>query len=130
MEHPYANILRAIADGEVIQVKLEDAWMTKRPEEILHLIADGSYEQTGIRVKPRTIEINGAVVPEPLRVEPKSGQVVFMIDLAADKCTYEFNWRDTPSNYNLLQRGIIHATNEACREHAHALIRITANKPK
>lgn len=130
MEHPYAHILRAIADGEIIQVKLEDAWMTKRPDEILHMIAEGSYEQTGIRIKPRTIEINGAVVPEPLRVEPKSGQVVFVVDLAADNCAFGFKWSDTPSKCNLLQRGIIHATKEACREHAHALIRITANKPE
>lgn len=122
MEHPYAHILRAIADGETIQLKAVDAWIDKDHATVLALISSGRYTQEGIRVKPRTIEINGCAVPEPLRVEPEHGDIVYAVDLLAGKSTVSFAWTGSDKDRVLLQRGVLHLTKEACRAHAHALI--------
>lgn len=125
MEHPYAHILRAIADGETIQLKAEGAWINKDPATVLALISSGAYTQEGIRVKPHTIEINGCAVPEPLRTPPEVGRVVYAVDLLAQKSTATFGWTGSNDDRVLLQRGILHLTKEACRAHAHALISVS-----
>lgn len=122
MEHPYAHILRAIADGDTIQLKAVDAWIDKDPATVLALISSGRYTQEGIRVKPRTIEINGCAVPEPLRVKPEKGRVVYAVDLLAGKSTVQFAWTGSNEDCVLLQRGVLHLTEEACLAHVHALI--------
>lgn len=122
MEHPYAHILRAIADGDTIQLKAVDAWIDKDHATVLDLISSGRYTQEGIRVKPRTIEINGCVVPEPLRVEPEHGDTVYAVDLLSQKYTATSTWVGSNEDRVLLQRGVLHLTKEACRAHAHALI--------
>lgn len=122
MEHPYAHILRAIADGETIQLKAEGAWIDKDHALVLALISSGRYTQEGIRVKPRTIEINGCAVPEPLRVKPEKGRAVYAVNLLSSKSTTILAWTDSNDDCVLLQRGVLHLTKEACHAHAHALI--------
>ena len=119
MEHPYAHILRAIADGETIQIKAEGAWIDKDSASVLALIWSGRYTQEGIRVEPRTIEINGCAVPEPLRVKPEYGRAVYAVDLMSHKCTATFGWTGSNDECVLLQRGVLHLTEEACRTHTH-----------
>lgn len=125
MEHPYAHILRAIADGKPIQLKAEGAWIDKDHALALALISSELCTQEGIRVKPRTIEINGCAVPEPLRVEPEKGRAVYAVDLLAQKSTATFGWTGSDDERVLLQRGVLHLTKEACRAHVHALISVS-----
>lgn len=122
MEHPYAHILRAIADGETIQLKFGGAWIDRDSATVLSLISSGAYTQEGIRVKPHTIEINGCAVPEPLRTPPEVGRVVYAVALLASKSTTGIAWTGSNEDHVLLQRGILHLTEDACRAHAHALI--------
>lgn len=125
MEHPYAHILRAIADGETIQLKAEDMWINKDRVIVLAPISSRRHTQEGIRVKPRTIEINGCAVPEPLRVKPEHGRAVYAVDLLAQKSTATFGWTGSDDERVLLQRGVLHLTKEACRAHVHALISVS-----
>ena len=82
------------------------------------------------RTEPaKFIEINGFKVPEPLRVEPKVGTVVFYASTYDDAdCTSAFKWCGSDRDKRLLQRGVIHATQEAAHLHSEALLSFT--KPK
>lgn len=82
------------------------------------------------RVEPaKFIEINGFKVPEPLRVEPKIGTFVYYVGTYDDAdCTSALKWRGCDGDKRLLQRGLIHATQEAARLHSEALLSFT--KPK
>lgn len=52
-EHPYAEILRAIADGEDIQWKRGSYWIDQDKEEALIEIARKEFDPSVYRVKPQ-----------------------------------------------------------------------------
>lgn len=76
------------------------------------------------RRKPRTIRIGAVDVPEPLRVAPEHWAVVYRVDLASPAECLRVNW--TESDRTNLDAGILHATEQAAREHTRALIALSA----
>lgn len=86
------------------------------------------------RRKPRTININGHKVPEPLRVAPPLGTVVYLPGLESHtenlnslsiECMPDLAGEWFKAN---LARGILHATREAAEAHARALLSFTEVK--
>ena len=66
-QHPYTEILRAIADGKEIEwLGCDDVWSSQEADEALSEIADTTFAPEQYRVKPETININGIEVPKPL----------------------------------------------------------------
>ena len=66
-QHPYAEILRAIADGKEIEwLDCDGVWSSQEANEALSEIADTLLAPESYRVKPETININGIEVPKPL----------------------------------------------------------------
>ena len=75
------------------------------------------------RRKPRTININGFVVPEPLRVAPAKGTQLYWVNLGDTKGYSAAYWM--PGLEFWLKAGMVHATEQAARTHAEALLSFT-----
>ena len=132
-QHPYANILRAIADGEIIEwEESSGVWIKRISDYALKEIANAKYQPKRYRVKPKTITINGFEVPEPLRQMPKDANRVFWPVLASASGSNS-DWSYVSENKNvmleaMLLQGLLHSTREAAQAHAHALISLTQGK--
>ena len=79
--HPQAELLRAIADGEEMEQAYhqEPKWRAVDSTTVLDWITNGSleYYTPYFRIKPKTININGIEVPEPMREMPPEGTSVY-----------------------------------------------------
>lgn len=76
------------------------------------------------RVMPRTISINGVEVPEPLRVAPEEGTTVWLVILPTQS---NHRWSGNANDLAWLGYGLLHATEEAARAHAEALLKCSAS---
>jgi hypothetical protein len=111
--HKHADLIHAWADGAVIQIlNSEGKWVDCSPVWIL---------SSEYRIKPKTININGYDVPEPVR-ETKEGQLLwsFKIDRAYP---YAHHYGE---NHDIVMYGIAHLTEEAAELHRKALLSFTA----
>lgn len=134
-EHPYAKVLRWIADGESIQAdsysygQFLDVMCTKT---LLEGIAEGrASDPERFRLKPRTITINGIEVPEPLRVAPEEGSDYFTVNMEdGDADSWRLEWRSGGLDSRRLNAGLCHATREAAEIHARALLSFTTQEAK
>lgn len=74
------------------------------------------------RLKPRTININGFEVPEPLRNIPPCGTEYFLIDFLK---VNDMTWTNYDDELNWLKAGLIHLTRENAEKHLEALLSFT-----
>lgn len=122
-EHPQADILRAIADGETVQCYTSGGWIDSHTYEALTDIAyKRSYKY---RVKPKTLVINGHEVPEPVREPLNEGDVYYRVDVPSITC---LTWGNDSYDTEMLRRGLIHLTKEAAIAHTSALLSFTEMK--
>ena len=128
-EHPYAQVLRWIADGEAVEVcgSLPNDFQVFPAEEILRGIANGVQPAT-YRLKPRTISINGHEVPEPMRVAPQIGSRFFLALTAQCILAGEHTWQGSHASIEWLAKGLCHVTREAAEAHAKALLSFTTTE--
>lgn len=83
-------------------------------------------ELTQYRRKPRTININGFDVPEPVREPLKYGVAYYIPDIGGYPSKYgSFLWSGDIYNTICLNRGMIHLTQEAAEIHARAILSFT-----
>ena len=83
------------------------------------------YPEVEYRRKPRTININGFEVPEPLRIEPKFEEPYWIADPASRDLADQYKWAGHTVDFRWLQRGLLHLTKEAAELHAKALLSFT-----
>jgi len=129
--HPYAHILRAIADGQAVQWQdTAGQWKYQPTDVTLDEIARAGYHPTRYRIKPRTVRIGDIDVPEPLREMPADGTTVWWPDfcVAGDNMVGEADVDGLIRAVlpTLLNRGLLHPTREAAAAHAAALVALTA----
>lgn len=83
------------------------------------------------RRKPRTININGYQVPEPLRSFPNTDEDVYIIDIMfGDSLTIHRCLGNSSVVRAAMKGGIIHSTREAAELHAMALLSFTTTETK
>lgn len=83
---------------------------------------------TEYRRKPRTININGFEVPEPVREPLQIGQEYYMPRLESiARLSLRTEWRGDEFDLKRLKMGIIHLPSEAAELHAKALLSFTEN---
>lgn len=124
-EHKYAHILRAIADGDQVQWKdMNGSWLNLSHDDALIKIAEDRSMPVYFRIKPRTININGFEVPEPLRVAP-DGNIRYWTMSIHEKHAVSFTWSSSKIDRDWLMAGLCHATREAAEAHARALLSFT-----
>lgn len=124
-EHPYADILRAIADGKSIQVRYEDGeWLDASGDDGIYYVLN----MRKLRIKPSTIRIGDCDVPEPVRHKLDYGVRYFVTDPADEELACQSFWGDDETDLMWLERGFIHLNKESAIIHAKALISLTEEK--
>ena len=125
--HPCAHILRAIADGQMVQFKAADhlEWRDCTAEQALFTMVHAEPLLVRFRVKPDTMTINGHSVPEPLREAPAVNSPYWMPALADEGCVRRVIWHGDTFDRRALQNGIVHTQRHAASEHAEALLSFT-----
>ncbi|MDX4957270.1 hypothetical protein [Delftia acidovorans] len=121
-EHPHAQVLRWIADGETVQVQFSKDWHDLSLEGLLRHIAEprGDYP---FRLKPKTITVGDHEIEAPVMSGPgyyitDSGQV--------------FRWFDEPGlnpQIDLQKLGRVYATEEAARTAQEAITALLTKEP-
>jgi hypothetical protein len=82
------------------------------------------------RRKPKTININGFEVPQPVR-EPflNNWEIYYVTDISNVKDGYlNSRWTNDLSDHSRLKAGLIHLTKEAAALHSKALLSFTETK--
>ncbi len=105
--HPYADILRAIADGETIQwTPGGNTWVNVDTSESFEF----NYSPDRYRIKPHTIRIGDVDVPEPMREAPAVGEDYFMPKIEADFWVEgPLSWCDDTADKRWLERGLCYS---------------------
>jgi hypothetical protein len=80
---------------------------------------------TEYRRKPRTININGFEVPEPVREPLKDGQEYYDVSIGSADNVVKYTWRGESWDFHTMDKGIVHLTKEAAMLHAEALLSFT-----
>lgn len=131
--HPYAHILRAVAEGENVQWQDSPGrWINQTATVTLQEIANNQYDPRRYRVHASTITINGREVREPLREMPPEGTSVYWPSFGPDAdedltATCEVRYFPTLLPV-LLRQGLLHSTHKGASDHAKALISFTEAK--
>ena len=80
------------------------------------------HEDFEYRRKPKTITVNGIEVPEPIREEPKVGELYFVVNLSAFTLVTSNTWANDVYDIEWFKRGLLHFTEEAAIAHTEALL--------
>ena len=124
MKHVHADLIMKYAEiaqrdskpWEYFQISYDSVeWVDCLQE--LQFLSKHNY-----RLKPRTININGFEVPEPLRHEPSDGTVYYVLDMSE---VIVLKWTSDVSEYQWLKAGLIHLTRENAEKHIEALLSFT-----
>jgi len=107
--HEYADILEAIARGEVIQQSNGSVWLDAKYEQVFQWMAHMKSIE-GFRIKPKTIRIGEFDVPEPMRESPEIGTHYYLLNL--DGLIPWDIWADDDADNNYLEAGLAFKTRE------------------
>lgn len=126
--HKHAAIIKAYAERaqasetpwDIIEYREPGQKYWATPNGVLGF--DTYYEY---RIKPRTININGFEVPEPVIDELEYGTEFFKVELESDELCDNYTWNGDHFDKKWLSLGIIHLTREAAELHAKALLSFT-----
>lgn len=80
------------------------------------------YDCYEYRQIPKTININGHEVPEPMREKPEIDSKYWYIHSAGDVVVDSYSWVNDQVDNMLFSRGLCHLTREAAIAHAKALL--------
>lgn len=130
-KHPHAELMMQYAQDAM---ETDEPWKRWEIEESNLEWCDLKgpiqwYPDVNYRRKPKTININGHEVPEPLRVEPAIGTPVYMVFPNHPDFFIAEAWLGASFfNNQCLKRGFLHLTKEAAQVHAKALLSFTEQK--
>ncbi len=117
MKHVHADLIKQWLDDT--DTKFEQpldnngGWVAISVRELASGFGEGS------RVKPKTININGFEVPEPIRDPLFDNDIYYAAGSAF--APFLYRWRSSAEDYVRLYAGIIHSTKEAAQKHTGAL---------
>ena len=114
-------IIEAMAVGKVIEYRKinlpKDIWT-----ELLTCQFD--LDNYYYRIKIETINVNGIKVPKPESKELECGQMYWFINLNVKELVEYIHWLNSKKDHLLLERNLIHLTQEAALLHAKAILGI------
>ena len=127
MKHKHADLMMMYAEDAMTTERPWELWEIKAPDEVWEPLLCRLTWDTDIeyRRKPRTININGYEVPEPVRERLPTDEVYFYAKASKSNGIDERGWNNCVFDYNLLRSGMIHKTEEAAELHAKALLSFT-----
>ena len=127
--HKHATLMAEYAKDALETDKPWERWERRdRPTSWISMTGNpGWVEHHEYRRKPRTININGHEVPEPVRDSSEMGEEAYyyMPSLYHLSGFVPVVWYSDCADLERLHRGLVHLTKEAAQAHAEALLSIT-----
>lgn len=128
MKHRHAELMKIYAEDAMETEKPWERWEYSLEGKVwMDLISQPRWgDDYEYRRKPRTVNINGFEVPEPVRspLEKKQKYYIPVINLLLKPCDNHV-WGGDGFDECFLNRGLIHLTEEAAIKHAEALLSFT-----
>lgn len=131
-KHIHADLMLQYAQDAMTTDKPWELWEFKNSAScIWSSLAEHPswYENLDYRRKPRTININGFDVPEPVREPLEIDEVYYTFNLSTSNIAGDTVWDGRSFDLLNLKRGLIHLTKEAAELHAKALLSFTEVQP-
>lgn len=123
-EHPHAQVLRWIADGETLQtVRHGGGWETISSDLALEQVMT-TNGVLAIRIKPKTITVGDREIEAPVM----SGQGYFITDIGTELQWFG-NELDRKSYADMQQRGRVFASIDAARAAQEAITALLTREP-
>jgi hypothetical protein len=126
----HREVLEALLAGETL-VDLYDAKITRRldGDSIIdeNFIRENAIALLDWKIKPKTININGYEVPEPIRVKPRVGDIYYIASLTSG-IVQSYFFGDNTIETRWFNQGLAHKTREAAELHLEALLSFTKHE--
>lgn len=127
----HKQVLEALLAGETlrdvrnhsIKISLSNTDMV---DETLDILA--GFDLDDWEIEPKTININGYEVPEPVKEPLVMETRYYLTDICSR--TRAYTWRKAEVDFEWLALGIIHLTEEAAELHRKALVSFTSSNVK
>lgn len=134
------KILKAHKHAEAMKLYAEDAATTDKPWKLWefshkeenhwyplsnHPEWDLNYNYRRKAVKPKTININGYEVPEPLQNAPEGGTMYWYPNTSDTHVACSHYYSYYQYHVDRLVNGLVHLTQEAAQKHLEALLSFT-----
>jgi len=125
--HIHAENMALYAEDAMITDKPWELWETRYTGGIWRDLQPNPRWLTDYeyRRKPKTININGFEVPEPMRVRPALDDNYFYPNLFSGRVRI-FSWKGDEMDVRAFKLGLCHPTEEAAGLHLEALMSFTA----
>lgn len=124
-EHKDAAILRALADGRVIQYRHTGIWYDYDSEDALVRLSRHELSDM-VRVKPDTIQIGELEVARPMQVEPAIGTPFFYPHLGYASFSGRDVWTSNDADNRYLHHGLCFASDAEAQSAARAIFALFA----
>jgi hypothetical protein len=124
-EHPHAQVLRWIADGQTVEARYESAWAPLKhfKDQVMAQLVCGCASRFEFRIKPKTITVGDREIEAPI----KSGPGYYLTNYGD-----VFRWFED-ANLNppidLQKLGRVFATEEAARAAQEAFTALLTREP-
>lgn len=126
--HPHAALMAEYAKDAAETSTPWERWETKYGSEWANLPDHPRWNyEASYRRKPQTITVNGFTVPKPLWATPARLANYYLACPSHQDYCVSYDWTNTSYEKLLLERGLIHATQEAAIAHAKAMLGIDPN---
>jgi hypothetical protein len=127
-EHPHAQVLRWIADGETVQAQFngDGVWqsMNSLNDHVLADLLTGETTRREFRIKPKTIRVGDREIEAPVMSGPG-----YFITEAGFELQFFADSRDTAGYADVQKRGHVFASIEAARAAQEAITALLTKEP-
>ena len=110
------EILQGLLEGKEIEFFAREWMEVQTVGELLTAF----YNERSVRIKPRTIIVNGVEVPEPMKVKPEKNSKYYT---ATTDPAIETYWTGCQWDIKHFDAGLCHSTPEAATLHWEAMIK-------
>jgi len=127
MTHKHAKLMMEYAKDAAEHDKPWELWEMQNcmGEWVVLSNNPGWCHHIDYRRKPRTININGFEIPEPVRWRLCDGDQYFIPDPTCRNLFHYIFWDGCMTDIHRLKCGLIHLTRDAATKHAKALLSFT-----
>lgn len=119
-KHRHSDMIRRWLDDDSLEVE----WLTSLGKWESEPDPDWD-EGTELRFKPKMIKCGELEFPEPMRVAPILGGKYWLPSLTRFNSCTENTWDGEDMEKRWFASGLLHTTQAAAEQHAHALIALT-----
>lgn len=129
--HKHAEAMKLYAEDAATTDKPWELWEFNHKKEcswyalIDHPEWDFNHNYRRKEVKPKTININGYEVPEPLQNAPEGGTMYWYPNTSDTHVAYSHYYSYYQYHVDRLVNGLVHLTQEAAQKHLDALLSFT-----